>query len=489
MSPSLGPSSIKGSGNWTSAHEARPFCRKEAQNSGSPLLSLARTPRARGIPGAALSLMEHSTATHSTARAADAPDERICYGKPLARTPEAPRRAFTFAAAAACLICCFVTSSVPIPMMAVWAKTIGLTTGNIAWTVVWYFAGCIAVLILFARLSNFLGRKPVVLLSLVLGASASWIFSWALDAETLYAARFLQGLSCGFASSASMSWLVDNAPPDKPSLGTSLTAAGPNVGLSVGTLITGLLLEFHVVSPAVLFDATIALLALCAVMAILGRETLRFGSESLVSVLMPKVALPKRLSRIFLISAIGFVGTWGLGSFFQGFSARVSQTVFGESSALLAAFTYLLLIVPNAAAGLTLGRLHPMRTLPGIITGFLIAGLAVFGAMHYELHWVFMGALVAMGILNGATCALGFKLLLLDATLLERAGVISALYLTAYVGSGLPNLVVGAIAKDASMDAISWGYIAWMAATWVAVTALIAALKKHPSPAEALRLR
>lgn len=426
--------------------------------------------------------MENSLGQKQTA-------EPLFAGKPLARPSDSSKRGFTFAAAAACLICCFVTSSVPIPTMAIWAKTIGLTTGSIAWTVVWYFVGCVVVLVLFARLSNFLGRKPVVLLSLVLGAAASWIFSWASDAETLYVARFLQGLSCGFASSASMSWLVDNAPPDNPSLGTSLTAAGPNVGLSIGTIITGLVLEFNVVSPSVLFDATLVLLGLCAVMAFFGRETIRFGSEALGSVLKPKLALPSRLTRIFLIAAAGFVGTWGLGSFFQGFSARVSQEVFGEVSPLLAAFTYLLLIVPNATAGLTLGRFDPMRCLPMVISGFLIAGLAVFGAIHYEMHWVFMASLIAMGMLNGTTCALSFKLLLLDATLLERAGVISALYLTAYVGSGLPNLAVGVLAKDASMDAISCGYIAWMAVTWIMVTVLIRQMKKHPSPAEALRLR
>lgn len=415
--------------------------------------------------------------------------DTLFMGKPLARPIDEGKRAFTFVTAAACLISCFITSAVPIPMMAVWSKTIGLTTGNIAWTVVWYFVGCIAVLVLFARLSNFLGRKPVVLMSLLFGAGASWIFSWAPDAETLYIARFLQGLSCGFASSASMSWLVDNTPAGKPSLGTSLTAAGPNVGLSIGTLITGLVLEIHLASPRILFESTIVLLALCAAAVMFGRETIRFGSEALGSVLIPKIALPKRLTRIFLIAAAGFVGTWGLGSFFQGFSARVSQTVFGEASPLLAAFTYLLLIVPNATASLTLGRMHPMRRLPMIVTGFFLSGLVVFGAIHCEMHWAFMAGLVAVGVLNGTTCVLCFKLLLMDAALLERAGVISALYLTAYVGCGMPNFVVGAVAKNASMDAISLGYIAWIFATWVIVVGLISAVKKNPSSAEALRLR
>lgn len=411
------------------------------------------------------------------------------FHKPLAR-PEGehlPRRALTFFTAALCLISCFVTSSLPIPMMSVWAHDLALTNADIAMTVVAYFGGCVATLLFFARLSNFLGRKPVVLLSLIFGSIASFLFANAQAIGTIEIGRFLQGLSCGFASSASMSWVVDTAPPKRAWLGTALTSAGPNIGLSVGTLLAGVIIAEQFMSNPHLFEATIALLITCAVLVLFCTETVRLGTEPLGQVLIPKLAIPHRLMRIFFISAAGFIGTWGMGSFFQGFAARVSSIVFGDSSAFLAATAYLCLIVPNAVCGLLAGRFRASFVAPFVITVFLISGLTVLAAIHFELGWLFIISVAFCGAAGGSYCSAGLKLLLADATLKERAGSISALYFSAYVGSGVPNFVVGMLAARADMDTISMGYAVWVAATWVLVMGAILLVRRNPTPAEALR--
>lgn len=165
------------------------------------------------------------------------------FHKSLAKTDnDFPRRGVTFVAATACLICTFIAAAIAIPMMAEWRSGLSLSESEIAMTVVSYFAGCVLTLFFFARLSNFFGRKPVVLAALLLGMAASLMYANALEASEIYIGRFLQGFSCGFASSAAMSWVVDSAPLKYPWLGTALTAAGPNIGLSLGTLITGLVL-------------------------------------------------------------------------------------------------------------------------------------------------------------------------------------------------------------------------------------------------------
>ena len=96
------------------------------------------------------------------------------------------------------------------------------------------------------------------------------------------------------------------------------------------------------------------------------------------------------------------------------------------------------------------------------------------------MHWVsvplFVVAVVLCGTGIGASCSLSLKLLLSDSTLRERAGLISALYLSAYVGSGLPNFVIGQWASDATMDEISLGFAAWIALTWAAGFALLRAI-------------
>ena len=161
------------------------------------------------------------------------------------------RRAFSFFTAAFCLICCFATSATSIPMMAYWTEALGLTSAETAMTVVNYFGGCVLTLLLFARFSNLLGRKPVVITALICGIIACYLFSTALTASDINLGRFLQGLCCGLATSASMAWVVDTAPREKAWLGTAMTAAGPNIGLSLGTLLTGLIIEYNVLNPRI----------------------------------------------------------------------------------------------------------------------------------------------------------------------------------------------------------------------------------------------
>lgn len=400
---------------------------------------------------------------------------------------EIKRRGFSFAVAAFCLISCFVTAATAIPMMAFWTQDLALSASEVAMSVVSYFVGCVLTLILFARLSNFLGRKPVVIAALAFGALACYLFSNSQSAYELYLGRFLQGLSCGLATSAGMSWVVDTAPPARAWLGTALTAAGPNIGLALGTLLTGLFIEFQVLNPRELFDACVLLLLLGIFLSILGTETMRLGTESIGQVLIPKIAVPARLKRLFILSITAFIGTWGVSSFFQGFSAQFAEIVFGESNVLLAALTYLLLIVPTAVAGLVTGRFNPSKALLVMITAFAVGSSGVFITLNIKAPLIFMVFVAICGASIGGVCCSGLKLLLLDASLRERAGLISALYLGAYVGSGIPNFSIGQFARDASMTVISCVFLVWIAATWLMIVSTSLFLRKSPTEAEKKR--
>lgn len=397
------------------------------------------------------------------------------------------RRGFSFFVAAFCLITCFVTAATAIPMMAYWVNELQLSSSEVAMSVVSYFAGCVLTLILFARLSNFLGRKPVVIAALAFGAIACYLFSVGQSPSDLYIGRFLQGLSCGLATSACMSWVVDTAPPARAWLGTAMTSAGPNIGLSLGTLLTGLIIEYNVLNPTLLFDACVALLIFCIVLAVLGTETMKLGTESIGQVLIPKIAIPARLRRLFILSITAFIGTWGVSSFFQGFSAQFAQIVFGETSVLLAAITYLLLIIPIAIFGLISGRFNPSKTLLLMSTSFLFGAGGVFLTLDMQSPALFMIFVVICGAAQGGTCCSGLKLLLMDATLRERAGLISALYLGAYVGSGIPNFSIGQLAKDVSMTTIANGFCLWIAVMWLIIVLSFILIKRKPTETEKKR--
>ena len=407
----------------------------------------------------------------------------------LTRRAQLPdsRRSFTLFSASLVLICCFIFSSAPIPLIGVWADQMNLTTAEVAMTVVSYFAGCIVTLIFFARLSNALGRRMVTLITIGWAAVSCWCYAVMTEPALFYTARFTQGLACGLASSAAMSWIVDCSPRKHAWIGTALTAGGPNVGLSIGTLLAGVLTAYGLVDIDAMFESFLVVCALLAVLVWKSAETIPPGTESLAEVLIPKVALPGRLWRIFLVVGFAMLGTWGLGSFLQGFSAKLAQEAFGQTSTMYAAIVYMGLIVPNAAAGFLVGSLRPSRFFPIAVTCFTAAGALLFLFLETGHPSLFLAALIASGACSGSTTTLGVKFLLQDSTLRERAGVIAALYLSCYVGSGIPNFVVSRLTAGVPMDAIYMGYVGWMTGTWFLSLLFFFLVKRSSRPAERLR--
>ena len=75
----------------------------------------------------------------------------------------------------------------------------------------------------------------------------------------------------------------------------------------------------------------------------------------------------------------------------------------------------------------------------------------------------------------------------MDATLRERAGLISALYLGAYVGSGIPNFSIGQLAKDVSMTTIANGFCLWIVVMWLIIVLTFVLIKRKPSETEKKR--
>lgn len=398
-----------------------------------------------------------------------------------------PHRLRTFIAASLTLIVCFIASAAPIPLMSLYKAELALSTADVANSVVAYFAGCVATLLFFSRLSNYFGRKIVVLITLALAMAACAAYITMQTVFALNTARFLQGLSCGLASSAAMAWVVDAAPLKQRWLGTAMTAAGPNIGLTLGSFVTGWIVQAGWLTPEALFAVFIGLLACVAILVIFSTDTVQFGMETLISVFIPKVSLPKRLRRLFIVTAAAYIGTWGLSSFIQGFIAILARDTFGTESPFLASVCYVAMMAPNVAAGVFAGRFVATGALRVAVTAFVAGGACLFWAYetHHELLFLLAMALCGIGI--GSCCTTGLKLLMIDTTLKERAGVIAAVYLLAYVGAGIPNFVVGSLATDTPIVAIVPGYIAWMLLAWLLIWTELWLIGRHPSQTEKIR--
>lgn len=385
-------------------------------------------------------------------------------------SPSDGRRAFTFSVAALCVIICFAASAIPVPLIAIWTQALALTTFEVSMTVFAYVGGCLAVLLFFSKLSNYFGRKITVILALAVGIASCLCFIDPHNASALILGRLLQGVFAGLVTSAAMSWTVDTAPKSHAWLGTALSAAGPGIGFIFGT---GLSAETGIISGDTLFIGLAVTLAVVLAAAIPAVETMRPGAMSLISALTPSFGIPQKARKVFPLCAVGYIGTWALSTWFQGFSAMIGSAVFadGQPSPAYAALTYMLLVTPLAAGGILCGKLNPRRMLLPLVTGYLVSGTGMFAAAAYARPILFAVLLVLCGFIMGAICSLALKLLMEYADITERAQTISTLYLAGYLGTSIPSFLLGYFVPNAGLGTIGLAFFGWFALVWISAFA------------------
>src|ERR1700753_1489110 len=99
----------------------------------------------------------------------------------------------------------------PTPVYRFYRETLGLTPFTITLIFAVYSFTMIAAFLTVARLSDYVGRKPMVLTALALNAIALILFFVAESAGTLIVARAVQGVGTGIALATLGALITDTA--------------------------------------------------------------------------------------------------------------------------------------------------------------------------------------------------------------------------------------------------------------------------------------
>jgi MFS family permease len=102
-----------------------------------------------------------------------------------------------------------------------------------------YCFGLLFALLVFGSLSDYIGRRPVLMGALLVQFVAMLMFFFASGIGWLIAARAVQGIATGAAFSAFTAALVELAPARHKELGAIIGSAAPTAGLALGALLTG----------------------------------------------------------------------------------------------------------------------------------------------------------------------------------------------------------------------------------------------------------
>ena len=332
-------------------------------------------------------------------------------------------------------------SAAPTPLYASYQARWGFSP--ITTTVVFgvYALAVLSALLVLGRLSDHLGRRPVLLAAIAVQAVSLVTFATAGDVSALFAARIVQGISTGAALGAIGAGMLDI---DRPR-GTLANALAPGLGTGLGALASAVAVTYLPAPTHLIYLALIGVLAVQATGIALMRETVSRKPGALSS-LLPEVHLPRAVRAHLLTATPVLFSVWALAGLYGALGPSLVASLSGSANGVLGGLSLTVLAVVGAATVFMLRRVAARVVLRVSIAALMI-GVAVtlLALSEHSTAVFFVGtALSAVGFGSGFQGAVGTVVPRVAAH--ERAGVLSLLFVISYIGLGGPAVAAGYLA-------------------------------------------
>lgn len=264
-----------------------------------------------------------------------------------------------FVAAACAFVFVFAAAGAPIPLYNTYRLEDGLSNADLALVSVAYFIAAASSLLICARLSNFVGRRPIALTALLSTALGCLILSAMHSVAPMLLGRVLQGLACGIASSSLGAYVVDTAEGKPRWLTAAITGSSPMVGITVGALTAGAMVEWGPAPRILVYVLMALILVLLSGIIAFSPETVA-RRPGLLSSLRPHMQIPKGKGRLMLAAGSAAIATWSLGGFYQAFGPSVTAEHLGTVSPFLTAAIFSSVMCLNPLGGPLSARFTPV---------------------------------------------------------------------------------------------------------------------------------
>lgn len=346
------------------------------------------------------------------------------------------------------LLCFFAASSAPTPLYHLYQQSWGFSAAMLTLIFAVYALSLLVALLVVGSLSDYLGRRPVIFVALLLEILSMALFIAATDVIWLLIARVLQGFATGIAASALGAALLDCDQVQGP----LINSVAPMVGLTAGALGTSVLAEF---APLPLLLAFIVLLIAFVLQALyLWRlpETVS-PQPGVWTSLKPALSVPPQARRTLWLILPVDIAAWALGGFYLSLTPSLLTAATGSTSVLHGGLAVAALTLSGMLMMLNLRKRAPSLAL-FVGASFLAMGVAVIlAAVNSGWLWLFFVGTVIAGCGFGAGFLGAMRLLLPLAHAHERAGLMSTFYVLSYLAFCVPALIAG-------LSAHSFGLIA-----------------------------
>jgi hypothetical protein len=357
-----------------------------------------------------------------------------------ARHPTLPRAA-AFWLVAGVLFLLFFAAAAPSPLYGVYQARWRFSATTLTVVFAAYALLLLVTLLVFGSVSDYLGRRRVILVGLAMAAGACGLFLAADGVGLLFAARALHGAAVGTASSALGAALIDLQPEGSRRAPVVTTAAALS-GLAVGGLGASVLVQYAP-APTHLIWWLLLGADLAAAVAVLAMSETTPGRPGALASLRPRVAVPRQARGTFAMALPCLIAVWMTSGFYLALGPSLAAQVLHSPDLLWGGLVIFLLNGVGTAATVVARRASgPAAMLAGCL--FLLTGTAVtLAAIETASAPTLLAGTAVAGSGFGATMLGAFRTISALAAPGQRAGLIAAYFIASYTAFSIPVVIAG----------------------------------------------
>jgi MFS family permease len=366
-------------------------------------------------------------------------------------------------------------SALPTPLYVLYQARDHFSTFMITVIFAAYAVGVVASLFLAGHLSDWAGRRRMILLAVLTNMISGLLFLLWPATAGLIVARVVSGVSVGMLTATATAYLNELHSAARPEAGTTrseIVATAANLGgIGIGPLLAGLLAQYageplvlpYLVSEALMLAGALALAAAPETATVLRGEQRPAYRPQRVSV--PRAHRPR-----FLAAAVAGGAVFALFGVFTSVAPSLIADLLHNHSHAVAGAVAFAVFGAAAAAQIVFSRVA-RRSQVTLGLASVLAGLAlVTAAVWLPSFWL----LLAGGIVAGAGAGTAFRGLV--ATVISitptsaRGEGLAGLFLGSYVGLAIPVVGLGVATLWVSLQVAVLGLAIVLTVVILAVT-------------------
>ncbi|MER9598070.1 MFS transporter [Mesorhizobium sp. M0244] len=362
------------------------------------------------------------------------------------------------AAVAAMIAALFAGSTALTPLYVIYKQAFGFSQITLTLVYAVYVVGNLAALLVFGRMSDVIGRRPMALAGMAVAVVSAAFFLFAENVAWLDIARILSGLAIGVGAGTGTAWLAELLSTNDKSQAATIATSTNFLGLGLGALGAGLLAEYAPWPLRLTFVVYLAMLAIVTMLIWRTQETVsRPGKLADVS-MRPRLSLPDDIRAGFVAPAVTGFGAMSLVGFYAALAPSILAQQLQVTNHAEAGALFFELAIVAAATILGTTRLSSRATMFAALA-LMIPTVALIVAAQVLAS---MAIMIAATALCGVSAAFGYRggLQVVNeiAPADRRAEVVSAFFICCFCGNALPVIGIGVLSTMASATMASLAF-------------------------------